>query len=1002
MAFLHGVLKDVCTKQTYNVGRENLKRLVDEQIKPKLCQGHGGFSAAIGQVANEIRKYNTVLKSSNVSLTSIINRLIERVAAGISGTIEKIPNENIEQMAERTLIKQAKDIGLLSEKYVEYGNNFEKSMGRFSGKIDDLNKDLRIYIGHVRKNIKYEVKRVETMSNKEKENYVAMMKIVKKLGAIKADIIHQITEKVTALFTTLNEKVTVIHKLLEEVSAKLKAYIEELDRWIQNAAQIIDNAGRQINIVLGELKVEDSDKYPYKISQLAEQIGKDATVLHGNFEAVKKQFEEVFKTLKGEKGTGEQGDEGGVMGKLLGLEEKVTEDVPNGFDKFNTDDDGWGLKSKIESLTTQIGVNVEECVEKLSTALKEAVAVATVDDPADGNYPGLKALQKNALGDIRKVGAWLGSAAGDDDRNGPGAKLERVLNHFHEAKKEWESVSPSNITIQILKGIKEEIGKKATEGDDFNSRLFDLLQGAAYHGIGNIYGEITSIVEEKLEPIKNDLQEFVKQAQDTQNAIETQAGKVSHHLSELCLAVNNPGGHVKTHLETLKNTYFKDLTGGIESAGQSIRKIKHQLSELLGGAVSDALKDAKSFIEEAPKMGQQTIDDLKSHIEPQLEAATKQLTTDSHKHYFSIMKDILTNFAEKVNSELQLLPKQIEDDLAVGFKGYVDKFGKQFVNKVKEISGITAHISSIDPAQYSPLSQTAKILCDAFRGFFDDLEKQTDFTSDFHKVQPIRECLAKLLTALTKSEHFDARFSNNLDELEMNIADFKPTKFDDAKSPLILEALRRSFTPMVRELKKAYVSHYSGRQWYEKELGDYAKICLTITPILHSALKELKEKLESDWKGYKIYNPDVSHRSLHKLFFNDHGYDTGVPDEASNGELNHRADCAPGRILSHLTGGTHKLFVTGHSDADNASTPSNGDDGITLEGVIPNIYDCLKLYFSVCHFTYIEKPTTPCNIYQMLLWLTGLQFNGVYEKLRNHVRDLFLVENEAQPPEKNT
>ncbi|GBE63019.1 hypothetical protein, conserved [Babesia ovata] len=479
---------------------------------------------------------------------------------------------------------------------------------------------------------------------------------------------------------------------------------------------------------------------------------------------------------------------------------------------------------------------------------------------------------------------------------------------------------------------------------------------------------------------------------------------VTKHLKALCDGITEAAKGVEKKLTEVIDDKIGNAPNIKRIKENTLQKIHHNLDKLQKRLECDPIKNADEFIKYVEKAETHYINELKRHTKKAAEDACNQLTTHARRQYVEALKFALQQFAEKVTEELRELPKEISDDLDQGHKKFMTTFHDTFLTKVNGIKEIKSHISLIDPPQYSPLSQATKILNAGFENFFQNLQLQEDFADDFKKVADSKESLAKLLDGLTTSEHFDKRFTRNLEELDNVLGKFKPSEFGEAKSPLLLESLRHGFTPLVTELKKAYVNCYSGRQWYESEQGRYAKVFCSITPILHNTLEELKEKLESEWKEYKIYNPDASHHSLHKLFFRENGYDFGLPDDVPNGELNHRADCTPGRILSHLTGKTYKLFAaTRPFDVSSV----NGDDADNLkidviegESLLEKLYSLLHDYFNVCHTTHIAKPRTPCNVYEMLLWCSGLQFNSVYHPLLDHVRTLFPVDDESQPPQK--
>ncbi|GBE63176.1 hypothetical protein, conserved [Babesia ovata] len=218
------------------------------------------------------------------------------------------------------------------------------------------------------------------------------------------------------------------------------------------------------------------------------------------------------------------------------------------------------------------------------------------------------------------------------------------------------------------------------------------------------------------------------------------------------------------------------------------------------------------------------------------------------------------------------------------------------------------------------------------------------------------------------------------------------------------------------ELDKAYVSVYDSEiitiynditKSITSDGTKCAKIVLTIVPTVYHTLTQLRRELhESDgkWNSYNIYDSKESHHSLHRLFFNDNGYDTGLAGKVEHGELNHKSGFTGQNILTKLNDTTHNLFVTNKQSLKASAIAPTSDD-IPFEytgenGVIPSLYDYLKKYFNVCHYTHIKSPRIPCSVYEMLLWVCGLQFSPVFKPLLDHVNELFMVPIDGDPSKK--
>ncbi|CDR71710.1 hypothetical protein, conserved [Babesia bigemina] len=529
------------------------------------------------------------------------------------------------------------------------------------------------------------------------------------------------------------------------------------------------------------------------------------------------------------------------------------------------------------------------------------------------------------------------------------------------------------------------------------------LDGTLPKAIKNIRDEIKAILK-MIEPEKT-----LTGGTDEINAetFNDPFKKITDDLESLCTTIREVGGHARDNLRLLKNTYFSETS----NLRGSIYKIKQDLTDLQKSLETGLIKTTTDVLNGMIPTRDATITLLDNQVQQEVKIARNALNIHAQKQYIESLKELLTAFSRKVQKELELLPRDISRDLTLGFKGFMTAFERDFITNEKSIRGIRDMNPKFTPQKESLLSQAASKFFGSVNRFLHDLHKQQDFTTDFEKIQPTREALAKLFGELVGSQHFDHVFTKNLDALNNAITSFKPATYGEAKCPSLLNALKAGFTPLVKELKKAYVSTYSLRtiEWEkltEAESRNYAKICWTITPILYDALTELKNRLEySGWDGHKIYHPADGTSSLHALFFRDNGYDVRRPENAEHGELNHRQDFNGSSILKHLNNKTHNLFSHLSSPVTDIPQSTSGSDELDVtiaeeSGLIRKLYDFLKTYFRVCHLTRVDKPRAPCSVYEILVWCNGLQFNPVYGKLMKHIESEFMKEDKLNPGSK--
>ncbi|CDR71936.1 hypothetical protein, conserved [Babesia bigemina] len=511
--------------------------------------------------------------------------------------------------------------------------------------------------------------------------------------------------------------------------------------------------------------------------------------------------------------------------------------------------------------------------------------------------------------------------------------------------------------------------------------------------------KLAGTLPEAIKKIRDDVKNALTSIDDYNRYANEDIESVKSTLSELCKILKDEASNAKWNLDTIKTETIK---------GQ-LEYVKNKLNDLRLIDLSAAIKEAENFLTSADPTAQATIASIGRVVSSNVEEAQKDLITQVNKNYVTSVKEILLEFAVAVENQLDNLPHAINNDLTTGHKGFMKNMETKLITTVKPMGSIPDEPSS---EAESPLRKGANILKNAFRSFLDALKTQSDFPSDFKKIKASDAALTNLLTTLAASQHFDDTFSTNLDALDNAVTAFKPSTYGAAKCPLLLNALKKGMSSLIEELQKSYISTYSQMtiDWQTataEEQDKYAKICCTIAPILLTRLKELKtelEKKDQKWKDYNMYNSARPTKSLCHLFFRDNGYDVGGSPESPHGELNHRDDCKGGRILSHLTVGEHRLFVA-NQPSDDLSTVV-GKDGFTVEvvdnsGLMDNLNSYLQLYFETCHLTIRPKPRHPCSVYEMSIWLCGLQFNPVFQPLLDHIRTLFLVPEKNDPSIKN-
>ncbi|GBE63473.1 hypothetical protein, conserved [Babesia ovata] len=555
-----------------------------------------------------------------------------------------------------------------------------------------------------------------------------------------------------------------------------------------------------------------------------------------------------------------------------------------------------------------------------------------------------------------------------------------------------------NIHRTISDILKNEVGEDGTDKDVGKVKLdnFTLSFTNARHG-GEDRTKKTALTN-AIRKIQSEVENALTSITQFHGFASEDIQKVTDSLTELYRALKHEGEQAKLNLNDLK---AKQINGQLDH-------LKTKLSDLQNFNLVGAIQDAEKFMKSLDSSLEPTIQLLGNHVRDEVASAEKTLITHARKQYVDAVKFLLEKFADRVTGELQSLPEQITKDLTIGHKGFMAKLHDHIMVRVERIKSINPDEFTI---QDSPLSQASKTLKGALNLFIIKLQNQPAFKADFSQIRPSYNSLTNLLANLEKSKHFDDDFRQYLELLHNAVTAFKPSTYGEARSPSLLNALKKGFSSLASELQRAYVSTYSQQQikWddiSQAEKEKYAKIALTLTPIVYQEFTELKDGLEKEsWKTHKIYNSSNSNNSLHKLFFAYNGYDVGRPAESPYGELNHKKDFNGSNILAHLNNERHKLYskITTPITVMSDSQIQSDEPPLTIEkenGVVRQLFDHLNKYFGVCHLNYIDKPRSPCSIYDMSLWLSGLPHNPVYEKLKQQIKTMFEVPSETDPSQK--
>ncbi|GBE63011.1 hypothetical protein, conserved [Babesia ovata] len=186
------------------------------------------------------------------------------------------------------------------------------------------------------------------------------------------------------------------------------------------------------------------------------------------------------------------------------------------------------------------------------------------------------------------------------------------------------------------------------------------------------------------------------------------------------------------------------------------------------------------------------------------------------------------------------------------------------------------------------------------------------------------------------------------------------------------------------ELDKAYVNKYSDRvfDWNDSKETKYsAEICLSILPTIYNKLHYMFYSCCKKWNECTI-QAESGKKHL-KAFLEKYGYD--MPELINKQHTGHDVAVKLSKSFK-----SHKEFKSPpNSNHLNYQLYLNYAKDTKDPGVLAELLGHLTTYNNVCHLTIQPKPRMPCSVFEMLVWLNGLTYNRVYERLMDHIKTCF-------------
>ncbi|GBE62940.1 hypothetical protein, conserved [Babesia ovata] len=757
-----------------------------------------------------------------------------------------------------------------------------------------------------------------------------------KLTELPKSVNIEIGTKIQTLQKALNERFDQIGRNIVKLAQAKAAHIQHITSAVKAAEKLAD-----------DLLSEDSEKgfkqgYQQKITELFTQINgqldrfTNESTTDGQKSALLKEFETV-------------------QSKVRGLEADVLADLDRLRDEVERLDDD------VHSPSTE-NVLVKGALNKLEEAKRT--------------------LDQNTIQPITEAATQLKLQYENLFRT----KLEGLAQKFQPFREaiygeNRDSTNPDeNSLAKLITKLTTAIGNTGdTNGyglagavNDFDGVAKAQIKKAAERAIKEALAKFK--VDESVDEPKIKVAELMQLFEASRKELNAAVEKIQVELDDL----KKLPEAVKQHGENA-GAYMAELKERITKIKEAIKGISPKV-DAAGTAFDSAIQTLETSLGAARTSAGVALPAIQTYLQRQVNNAFNEMEDAVQKMFDAQKKAELKAMHRSVSDHISSVQNAINDNRDMGLKGLMAKL--ENVTPLLHGSSDRLHL----------FANEVKVF---YETFFDQLTQQEDLMDYSTTIQPVTSALSSLLSAMHEKQHFHHSVSDKIDALKRELHNFTPTKFADA-SPL-LNVIRRGVTRLHEQLRKQYVSRYSGME-FEGELRDrkdiatygkpvepvyslseygekLSKVCLTSINIVYRDLSRLNTIGEGEAKDM-ITSKHVKNTPL-SGFFEKCGFAVSDSKTEQNGEV--KNDCT-GKRIKELLHKNDNLFIR---------LPSDDCDTYGDRSPLYKLYRYLHDYCKVCHFQIHASPKQPCNVYHMLAWLTGLRFNPVYARLHEYVKELF-------------
>ncbi|GBE63112.1 hypothetical protein, conserved [Babesia ovata] len=520
------------------------------------------------------------------------------------------------------------------------------------------------------------------------------------------------------------------------------------------------------------------------------------------------------------------------------------------------------------------------------------------------------------------------------------------------------------------------------------------------------------------------------------NRITTKFAEVKANIDLLGNIVGTTGQELKTEVDKLQS--------GVLAKLETLKKYEN------GTGDEVVINDKKQKAEEKMKHLREQLDEKINYIGEKVNDADRSLkgTIDAVINAVSVaqrqsmksVQDLQTTLIQKVKDVFNILTNQVQDMFADQTIAHLTALKSLVSAQLAEIKSIISRDRITGPKGLLRLvkislrsitfdHKTMRPLAVEIKKYFEDLchylQSQSDITDQAPQIKTLHASLDNVFDKLLHHQHFHHAVSTARQAFEDALQQFPADTFPDAPKS-VLKPLKQGLEKFAQELRKQYVSRYSGAaerfEWTQsvddtkpqetvpsEKAMKCAKVLVTIMDGVQKHLGDLSRESNNN-KTTQIHSglinkpgapagksgaqPEQIKNALGTAFAA-RGFNVATDKDKQDGELQRSEKTTGIKIHENLL--SNNLidvsaitslveWATGKKISASSSTTHNK---INLFDYVDFLRSLFRKYYNVCQHIHIDSPKAPSNIYQMLQWLSGLYFNPMYDKINVYFSNLF-------------